>query len=125
MAFVVLLSTMSFTIDMHFCGDTLVDTAVFKKASDCGMKMNMTSSSDCSKMKKNCCTEKQISVDGQDELNLAMHQLSLEQQQFIICSIYSYLSLFEAENENIFTDLEYKPPLIVRQVYKLDESYLI
>ena len=32
MAFVVLFSTMSFTIDMHFCGDTLVATSMFQKA---------------------------------------------------------------------------------------------
>ena len=30
-AIVVLLSTMSFTIDMHYCGDTLVDAAIFEK----------------------------------------------------------------------------------------------
>ena len=29
MAFVVLFSTMSLTVDMHYCGDTLVDTAIF------------------------------------------------------------------------------------------------
>ena len=31
MACVVLLSTMSFTVDLHYCGDTLVDTAIFQK----------------------------------------------------------------------------------------------
>ena len=32
MAFVVLFSTMSFTVNMHYCGDTLVETAIFHKA---------------------------------------------------------------------------------------------
>jgi len=35
MAFVVLFSTMSFTVNMHYCGDTLVETAIFKKAKGC------------------------------------------------------------------------------------------
>ncbi len=39
MAFVVLLSTMSFTMHMHYCGDTLVDTSYFVKAETCGMEM--------------------------------------------------------------------------------------
>lgn len=38
LAFVVLFSTMSFTIDMHFCGNTLVETAIFHKAKGCGME---------------------------------------------------------------------------------------
>ena len=37
MAFVVLFSTMSFTVNMHYCGDTLVETAIFQKAKGCGM----------------------------------------------------------------------------------------
>ena len=39
MAFVVLFSTMSFTVNMHYCGDTLVETAIFHKAKGCGMEM--------------------------------------------------------------------------------------
>ncbi|WP_417620071.1 HYC_CC_PP family protein, partial [Oceanihabitans sediminis] len=39
MAIVVLFSTMSFTIDMHFCGDTLMDTAIFQQVKTCGMDM--------------------------------------------------------------------------------------
>ncbi len=46
MAIVVLLSTMSFTLDMHYCGDTLVDIAVFKKAETCGMEMQKSISED-------------------------------------------------------------------------------
>ena len=38
MAFVVLFSTMSFTIDMHFCGDTLVAVSMFQKATAIGRK---------------------------------------------------------------------------------------
>ena len=39
MAIVVLLSTMSFTVSMHYCQGELVDTAIFQKAHDCGMEM--------------------------------------------------------------------------------------
>lgn len=125
MALVVLLSTVSFTIDMHYCGETLVDTAIFKKAKNCGMEMQNPSTKDCSMTKKNCCSDKQIFVDGQDELKISFDTLSLEQQQFVTSFIYTYINLFEGFDEDINSFREYKPPLVVRQIYKIDETYLI
>ena len=126
MAFVVLLSTMSFTIDMHYCGDTLVDTAIFKKAKTCGMEMQKTTStSECSITKKDCCKEEQIVVEGQDELKISFESFSLDQQFFVASFVYSYINLFEGLEENTTTFSEYPPPLIVRSIYKLDETYLI
>ncbi len=126
MAFVVLFSTMSFTIDMHYCGDTLVDTAIFKKAKTCGMEMQKTTStSECSITKKDCCKEEQIVVEGQDELKISFDSFSLDQQFFVASFVYSYINLFEGLEENTTTFSEYPPPLIVRSIYKLDETYLI
>ena len=80
MAFVVLFSTMSFTIDMHYCGDTLVETAVFHKAKGCGMEMEKPSVDDCSIAKKNCCDDEQLAIQGQDELQLQVDKISFEKQ---------------------------------------------
>ncbi|MFD2727356.1 HYC_CC_PP family protein [Hyunsoonleella rubra] len=125
MAFVVLFSTMSFTIDMHYCGDTLVETAVFHKAKGCGMEMQNPSSSDCSVTKKNCCTDEQITIEGQDELKISFDKLTFDQQVFIASFISTYIDLFEGLNENVSSYEEYKPPLVIRQLYKIDETYLI
>ena len=62
MAFVVLFSTMSFTIDMHYCGDTLVDTAIFQKAKACGMEMQKPSNEGCAVTKKDCCNDEQVEL---------------------------------------------------------------
>lgn len=125
MAFVVLFSTMSFTVNMHYCGDTLVETVVFKKVKGCGMDMQNPSTDGCSITKKDCCDDKQLVVDGQDELQLSFDKLTFEQQQFISSFIYTYIDLFEEYDEDINSFREYKPPLVVRQIYKLDETYLI
>ena len=126
MAFVVMLSTMSFTVDMHFCGDTLVDSAVFKKAKSCGMEMNKDApNTDCSITKKDCCSDKQLLVDGQDELKISVDKISFEQQLFIASFYYTYTNLFEGLEEKVTAFSEYPPPLIVRRIYKLDETYLI
>jgi len=125
MALVVLLSTMSFTIDMHYCGDTLVDSAIFHKVKSCGMEMQKPSNKDCSITKKNCCSDKQVVVEAQNELKLSSNSLSFEQQQFVTSFIYTYINLFEGVEKDINFYKDYAPPLVVRQIYKLDETYLI
>jgi hypothetical protein len=125
MAIVVLFSTMSFTIDMHYCGYTLVETTIFHKAKGCGMEMEKPSSEGCSITKKNCCDDKQLVIDGQDELKLNFDKLTFEQQQFVASFIYTYINLFEGLDKNVSSFDEYKPPLVVRQIFKIDETYLI
>ena len=125
MAFVVLFSTMSFTVNMHYCGDTLVETAIFQKAKGCGMEMQNPSKKGCAITKKNCCKNEQSVVDGQDELQFSVDTITFEQQVFITSFVYAYTSLFEDFEKNVTTYNIYKPPLVVRQLYKLDETYLI
>ena len=125
MAFVVLCSTMSFTVNMHYCGDTLVETAIFQKAKGCGMEMEKPSTEGCSITKKNCCDDEQLAIEGQDELQLQVDKISFEQQVFIASFVYTFINLFEGLDNNVSTYEEYKPPLVVKQIFKIDETYLI
>ena len=125
MAFVVLFSTMSFTVDMHFCGDTLVATSMFQKATDCGMKMEKSAAEGCAILKSNCCKDKQMIIDGQDEMQLSAASISFEQQVFIASFVYTYAYLFEGLDTAVTSYRAYKEPPISRQLYKLAETYLI
>jgi hypothetical protein len=125
MAFVVLLSTMSFTINMHYCGDTLVETAMFKQAKGCGMEMETPLKEDCSVIKKDCCNNQQITLDSQDELQIQLDEISFNQKVFITSYMYSYINLFEGLEHNVSIFEEYKPPLVTKELYKFDETYLI
>lgn len=125
MALLVLFSTVSFTIDKHYCGSTLVDVAIFHKAKGCGMEMQNPSNKDCSITKKNCCKEELIVIKGQDELKLSLDKISFEQQVFIASFVYTYSNLFEEIKENVSSYIDYKPPLVIRQIFKIDETYLI
>jgi len=124
MACIVLLSTMSFTIDMHYCGDILVDTSVFTAAETCGMELQ-ESSKECSVSKKNCCSDTQIVFEGQDELKNSFDSLATEQQLFISSFVYTYLNLFEGLEGNVIPFKDYSPPLLVKDIQKLDGVYLI
>jgi len=126
MSFVVLFSTMSFTINMHYCGDTLVETALFHKAKGCGMEMDgLPANSECSVVKKGCCSEEQFTMQGQDELQLTFDKLTFEKQLLFTSFIYSYVLLFEGVEDNVTAYEDYPPPVVTRQIYKLDETYLI
>ncbi|NND51469.1 MAG: hypothetical protein HKN54_03625 [Flavobacteriaceae bacterium] len=124
MAFVVLVSTTSFTVGMHYCGDVLVDTAFFQKADSCGMEMTASDTA-CEIMKKNCCSDEQLVIEGQNELKISFNDLSIDKQIFLVSFIHTFINGFEelVDKETNFS--EYPPPLIVRPIYKLDESYLI
>lgn len=120
MAFILMLSTMSFTVSMHYCMDELVDTSFFSKAEGCGMEMD----ADAIEM-NGCCDNHEIKLEGQDELKLPVSDLGFEQQLFVVSFLYSYNELFQVVEEDVTHYFKNPPPLLVRKIYKLDESYLI
>lgn len=126
MAIVVLFSTLSFTVDMHYCGDTLVDTSLFHKSEGCGMEIQKpTSNSDCNITIEDCCSDEQLVVQGQDDLKLSFDKLTFDQQLFVATFVYTYINLFEGLDNNVSSYEQYRPPLVIRQIYKIDETYLI
>ena len=127
MALIVLFSTVSLTYDLHFCGDILVDVALFAKADSCGMdKVSEVKSSDnCSIQKKGCCSDKKVIVEGQNELKQSFDYLSFEQQAFIASYIYSYLNLFQDLHDKVIPFKNYSPPNVIQDIQLLDEVFLI
>ncbi len=126
MAFVVLLSTFSFTVEAHYCGDTLVDSSLFSAPESCGMEMDAEPELDgCSVSMKDCCSDEQLLLDGQKDLKSSSEKLTTEQQVFLFAYVCTYLELFDGLDEKSNAYLNYRPPLVVRQIFKLDESYLI
>ena len=126
MTFVVLFYTMSFTISEHYCGDHLVDTALFSKAESCGMEMQQPQfEKDCSIQKDNCCSDIIKQIEGQNELKRDLSNLSFNQQVFVASFVYSYVNLFEGLDKNIIPFKNYSPPLLVTDIQVLDQVFLI
>ena len=120
MAFLVLLSTVSFTVDKHFCGEILVDLAVFSEAQSCGMHADMPASAE-----DECCEEEKILVEGQKDLKMTFEDLDLEQQVFLAAFTWSYPQLFEGDAQAEVPFFHYKPPLLVYDIHLLDETFII
>ena len=124
LALLVLVSTFSFTVDKHFCGSFLVDQAVFSKALSCGMDMHSHSETDLMDQ-DNCCRNQNISVEGQDELKISFQTLDLDQQLFLTAFTYSYSNLFGGSPQQVTPYKNYTPPLIVKDIPVLNDTFLI
>ncbi|NCT17078.1 MAG: hypothetical protein COZ75_11070 [Flavobacteriaceae bacterium CG_4_8_14_3_um_filter_34_10] len=124
MALLVLVSTFSFTVDKHYCGSLLVDQAVFAKATSCGMEMH-SSSEKMMMDEENCCSNQNITVEGQDQLKLSFSSLEFDQQVFFTAFSFSYINLFEGLPQQIIPYKNYTPPLIVKDIPVLNDTFLI
>ncbi len=128
MALIVLFSTMSFSLDMHYCGDHLVDFSFAEKVDTCMMKAEMSkTSSSCEvmEMEMDCCTDVEVVVEGQDDLKISFDQLTFDQQVFVASFVYSYISRFEGFDNDVVPFKDYAPPPLIRDVQILDQTFLI
>src|SRR5690554_5240723 len=126
MATLVLFTTMSFTVDIHYCGETLVDFSLMQNVQTCGMETEQSSDTCESELQEDsCCTEKQVVIEAQDELKVSFDTLNFEQQAFVATFFYTYINLFEDLDTNVIPFRDYKPPILIRDIQKLHESYLL
>ena len=129
MAVVVLLSTFSFSIQKHYCGKTLVDTAWFVKAKDCGMEStNLVADTgdDIIAMKKSCCKDESHIFSGQDELKNTIDSFEITDNLYYYQfdeNLYDIFVFLNTKDPVLFK--EYSPPKFTTELYRLYETYLI
>lgn len=120
LAFLVLFSTFSFTVDTHYCGDFLIDISFTGETDACGMDMEKVSK------KKDCCKDEVHQIEGQDELQTnKIESITFENQQFLATFLISYKDLFvEIDTENnCYKD--FSPPDISFDYQISYQSFLI
>lgn len=127
MAAVVLMTTMSFTVDMHYCGEILVDFSLFHQVESCGMEkaQGITNCETSTISEKSCCTDKLLIIEGQEDLKVSFDYLTLEQQVFVASFTFSYISLFEGTESNKIPFIDYAPPFLKQDVQVLHQTFLI
>ena len=121
LAILVLFSTISFTVEKHFCGDTLIDVAIFSDTHKCGMEMN-----EAVVEKKHCCKDIVEVVEGQDQLKFSSFEdLDFEQLQFVASVVNIYSCLFENLPKYIIPHKDYSPSNLVLDIQLLNDTFLI
>jgi len=124
MAVLVLFSTVSFTVEKHFCGDVLIDSAVFSEAQKCKMEAFEIEQSKITK--KHCCKDVYEVFEGQDQLKQSqLEDLTFEQQVFVVSYLYSYINSLEELPKLIVPHKDYSPPNLIQDIQVLDEVFLI
>ncbi len=122
LSLLVLMSTLSLTVEKHFCGDRLVDVAIFSEAKTCCA--HKTQQED--KEKKPCCNDEIEVVKGNDKLTTnSFDDFDEIHKQVLVAFTVSYVNLFESLPKEIIPHRDYSPPLLVYDIHILDETYLI
>ncbi len=120
----VLMSTVSWTVDKHFCMGRVMDIAVFGHADDCGMEDAMAAMQTTG-LENHCCDDESFTLQGQDDLKLSLSDLGLDDQLFLVAFTYSYIDLFAPISQLPVPNEKYPPPLLTKDIQILDEVFLI
>lgn len=124
LALIVLCSTVSFTIEKHFCGDKLVNVSVFSEAEKCKMEALEVELEKITK--KSCCKDEVNMLKGQDELIVkTLDDLNFEQQLFVATFAYSYINLFEGLPQLVIPHKDYSPPNLIIDRQIINQVFLI
>lgn len=136
LAFLVFVTSAGFSIDMHFCGNHLKSFSFMGKAKNCfelakmgncsKHKQSETAVPDCEMTKKDCCHNKTINLqaDLTADVPVADGVMSMQLQTFI----FSYVVAFYTDplvDTATSTYKLYKPPLLLRDIPVLIQSFLL
>lgn len=135
-AILILVSSITFTLDLHFCQGQLKSYSLFGKAKNCHEvaakkkacphHAKMESETSCSKEKKNCCSNETILLDAQiDQLFVQLYKVELSFDLFaeMESSVLNQKILLVPKKDLLYE--KYKPPIITKNIPVLFESYLL
>ncbi len=126
LAVFILFSTSSFTVNIHFCYNQLVDMAFFSKAEICKDKVQNKDNiytQRTSIKEKDCCNNRTFVKKG-DNIFKKSNIIS-EVDSLVSFNMFNYTDLFKGLEENVIPMKSYKPPLIYDDIQILHQIYLI
>lgn len=125
LAALVVLSSLSWTVEEHYCMGRLVDMSVFGESHGCGMEMDDSLPGQGDDKQSSCCDEQTIVFDGHDQLKVQKVQLDFSPTVLNACWYYVYSS-FLLTSPELISPIEYPPPPVrVKDIQLLDEVFLI
>lgn len=129
----VLMTSMSFTIDRHYCEGELQSVSFIGKAAPC-QKANSTKAVYCPVHKKmmimdegkSCCENKTTFVKADNDLVDVDFTIPTMQhfQKFAIAYVLAFYTNISAETQPTLL-FSYQSPVISRDIYVLSETFLL
>ena len=125
MAFLTLFSTLSFAVEKHLCSGKVEDISVFGNLEHCGSEDENHDRDKQTIDQESCCQDQVQFVQGSNsELNLSQKSLQFT-QTFGVLFTYTYFRLFEHSESDADAFLSYSPPIVVKDIPVLYETFLI
>ena len=123
LAVLVLISTLSVTVEKHYCMGQLADYSILTSVEGCEMPMPNDKEGTVTKVP--CCNDVVELVEGTNtELKIAK-EFSFDEVQFAAVFFTSFVNLFEGLPENVIPHKNHSPPLLTKDIQLLYETYLI
>ncbi|WP_282072714.1 HYC_CC_PP family protein [Polaribacter atrinae] len=120
LALLVLFSTFSFTVEKHYCGDSLIDVSYVGSANDCDLEMQKITA------KENCCKDEVHQIKGQDQLRQTqVDDFDFSKQQFLAAFYISFNDLFLEKELKKINANNTSPPDTSLDYQVLYQSFLI
>ena len=120
-AFLVLFSTFSFTVDRHYCEGSLIaisytgEVEVCKSDTKDGFSIKI----------KGCCSDEVQTIEGQDELQIHASKKLATKAQFVATDFIFHRTLFVDEFPEHNTYKEFSPKKVPINYQVLHQSFLI
>ena len=122
MSALLLLSTVTWTVDTHFCMGRTMDVAFFTKADTCGMELLLDEG-----MENHCCDHETVILLGQDDLKTSNATDDLQKQAFVLANTSLFFNAIKGSELLPLVLNGYPPPedLLVIDRTILYETFLI
>lgn len=131
----VLLGSINFNGEMHFCGDVIKDVALFGKANSCNSSSQKPNESQCSIglhkegfNKGNCCKDRKFSIQGISSDYENNDFYSFSENKDLEATLYyekvALIGFLRFPSSNFRLNL-YEPPVAFRNLFTLFDSFLI
>ena len=122
LALIILLSSLNFSLSAHYCGQTIVDVALFGDAEACLMSAEMNNDSE----EEPCCSDRQIIIEGEDYLSSkSFEKQEVEKIDIILADLQFPIELLLEEEQTNSSLLQYTPPLIEQDITLAVQSFLL
>jgi len=139
LALVMFVTSMGFAVDLHYCKGQLKSFSFLGKAEtchemskttpakSCPMHAKLVQDEDgCSMEMKDCCDNKVLYIQSDQDQKVPTYNFEIDRSldQFVVSSVLLYFNEFLGDVASPLVS-QYKPPLLLRDVLVLIQSFLL
>ncbi|PCH78421.1 MAG: hypothetical protein COB98_00545 [Flavobacteriaceae bacterium] len=125
MAMIVLVSTMSFTVNIRYCDENVVATTLNSNDDPCSTN-DLKTLEDCCIPQKDCCQDTEIVFDGHEELRIQISkEIKIQKALLYALLVDPFYPLYKVALSKHLQYTNYAPPIIIRDRQLIHQVFLI